>query len=172
MIDNTTSTKQENSSEQDQSSKEQPKDEPIEVQERKVEEKINMNTEKIVEEYEKLKSDFENDLKTKREQLEKLKDEIPSASSGEEEKGQALNLETLVNYLNDNKNILMEKMPEDDRKRVESVLTLSKDVKSMCKEAVDALKVDLMGFYNLGKNTFVSAITEIGKITPLSDSKK
>lgn len=126
--------------------------------------------EKLVDEYHKLKSDFERDLDIKAEKIRELNEQ--TVASIEEESENAFNLDTLVKYLNDNKTVLEENMNDDDRERMQSVLNISKDIKSLCKEAIDTLKIDLMAFYNLGKSKFTNAIEELGKITSLNSETK
>lgn len=125
---------------------------------------------KLAEEYSKLKTDFERDLNMKNEEKRKASEE--SASTVGKNTENLLSMETLVKYLNDNKTILKENMNEDDRKRLQNVLDLSKDIKSLCKEAIDTLKLDLMAFYNMSKNKFSAAINEITNITSFGDNSK
>lgn len=70
-------------------------------------------------------------------------------------------LQEVINYLNENKNIIEESLSESDKKKIQVILNVAKDFKSLCEEALDALKEDLLGFYNIGKTKFAKAMSEI-----------
>lgn len=118
-----------------------------------------MSREEFVQDYAKLMENFERELSEEMEQMGK------KAANGDDEKGddtKALSMETIIKYLNDNQSVLETKMNDHDRKHMENALKITKDMKSLAKEAISALKIDLMSFYNFGKSTFSVAISEFG----------
>lgn len=133
-----------------------------------------VSREVLVQDYKKLKKSFERDLSVEMEQNnKKSKEENQTATSdeqSEDNESSSLSLETLIKFLNDNHSVLETKMTsEHDRTRMQNVLNISKDIKSLAKEAIGALKIDLMSFYNLGKATATVAISEIGIIKQFSE---
>ena len=119
-----------------------------------------MSREEFVQDYAKLMENFERELSEEMEQMSK------KAENGDDEKGdddaKALSMDTIIKYLNDNQSVLETKMNDHDRKHMENALKITKDMKSLAKEAISALKIDLMSFYNFGKSTFSVAISEFG----------
>jgi hypothetical protein len=117
---------------------------------------------------------------TEREELEP-KNEIlipstpstPRSEQQEEEKEkfdlEKLDVQELISYLNKHKSKMSEILDEDDKKRIDVVLNVAKDIKTLCKEAVDTLKNDLQQFYNIGKSKWQEALTEINKLGPIEE---
>lgn len=143
-----------------------------------MDESIEVSREVLVHDYKKLKKSFERDLSVEMEQQQNKKsnkeDETTTGGGDEQsadnESSSSLSLETLIKFLNDNHSVFETKMTsEHDRMRMQNVLNISKDIKSLAKEAIGALKIDLMSFYNLGKATASIAISEIGIIKQFSE---
>jgi hypothetical protein len=117
--------------------------------------------EKTIETSEKL----EEQTKTKSTEEEKPKEKSEESIGQEIKEKVHMELQELINYLHEHRNILEETLSEEDKNRIKIVLDVAKDMKSLCKEAVDTLKSDLMEFYNIGKSKWEKALDELTKVS-------
>lgn len=117
-----------------------------------VEPKKEDNIDEIMRKYEDLKLKFEENYKQSQQVQQQPND------------SEFFDLETLVNYLTEHKQLIEANLGEDDRKRIQVILNIAKDLRSLCKEAIETLKNDLLEFYTIAKNKFTQAINEMNKL--------
>lgn len=74
-------------------------------------------------------------------------------------------LQEIIDYLNEHKNVIEQTLSESDKKKIQVILHVAKDFKALCEEALETFKEDLLGFYSLAKQKFAHALSDIKTVS-------
>jgi hypothetical protein len=80
-----------------------------------------------------------------------------------------LEIEEIIDYLIKHDITFKQILSDEDRKKIDLVFSLARDLNELCKEASETLRRDLMKFYLIGKHKWEHTIDKLSKIA--SESK-
>lgn len=79
----------------------------------------------------------------------------------EEKKTDLFDLDEIISYIDQNRNILELDLNEIDKKRLQIIMEATNDLKTICQDNIKNFREDLIDFYQKTKKKFADALSEI-----------
>lgn len=97
-------------------------------------------------------------------QEESKEDKQNSSSKPTAESTQTFEFEDLISYLNEHKAVIEEALTEEDKKRIQVILGLGRDLKILYKDTIETIKADLVKYYEVFKSKWESTMQDLNKL--------